>query len=68
MRLPIMLRSTHNRILQEETKVRLDRERFYQRAIRELQQTQQRPQRAGVVIDPARAFEPAAPGLEGVVL
>lgn len=50
MRLPIMLRSTHNRILQEETKVRLDRERFYQRAIRELQQTQQRPQRAGVVL------------------
>lgn len=49
MRLPIMLRCTHNRILQEETKVRLDRERFYQRAIRELQQTQ-RPQRAGVVL------------------
>lgn len=66
MRLPFMLRRTHNRILEEETRMRQQDARFYQRAIRELQQTQQRPQRPGVVIDPAKGFEPAAPGMEGV--
>lgn len=50
MRLPIMLRRTHNRILEEETRMRQQDARFYQRAIRELQQTQQRPQKAGVVL------------------